>query len=148
MKSIMRLIVLALALAVVVVAGCSTPASRIKKNPELFASFPPTVQKNLMKGKIDIGYTKNMVFIALGKADREYTRTTASGLTEVWSYTDTYSTMDRQKIDGSFRVRDSSGTYQTIHDSVWVDVQQMHEYEMLRIEFENGVVRAIEELNW
>lgn len=134
-------------LLALLLAGCSTPDARIKKNPELFAGFPPDVQANVKAGKIEIGYNKDMVYIALGKPDREYTRRTATGQFEVWSYVGTFSTIDRQLVSGPFRVRDPQRGYRTVYDSVWVDVQQLHEYERLRVEFEDGTVQAVEHLD-
>ena len=127
--------------------SCSTPASRIKKNPNLFASFPSDVQEKIQKGEIDIGYTEDMVMIALGRPDRMYTRKTDTGEARVWSYVDFYMTSDRQRVNADVRVRDSTGIYQTVHDTIWVDVEQRNEYEKLRVEFENGKVKAIETLN-
>ena len=127
-----------------VLMGCATPESRIKEKPEVFAGFPPDVQANVRAGKIDIGYDKDMVYIALGKPERQYTRKTKDGTTEVWSYTASYTTTSRQLVNGPFRVRDSQGAYHSVDDSVWVDVQQQHEYEKLRVEFENEKVKAIE----
>jgi len=128
------------------VCGCATPDSRIKKHPELFDSFPPETQEEVRQGRVHIGFSQDMVFIALGKADREYTRRTAGGVTEVWSYTAHYTSTSRQLVDGRFRVRDSRGQIQTVRDSVWVDVPVKHEYERLRLEFRDGVVYAIEEM--
>lgn len=126
--------------------GCASPESRIKKNPELFNSFPPDVQERVRKGEADIGYTKDMVRIALGEPNRTYERQTESGSVEVWSYTSYYTTTDRQRVDVRSRVRDSSGSYRTISDWVWVDVDQRNEYEHLRVELRDDKVIAIERL--
>jgi PBP1b-binding outer membrane lipoprotein LpoB len=134
-------------LGILFLAGCSTPESRIKDNPSLFASFPPDVQENVRKGLIDIGYTPGMVNIALGEPNRRYSRQTAEGMTEVWAYTATYTTTERQRVDGPFRVRTRDGSYQTVTDSAWADVQQTHEYEKLRVEFKEGKVSAIDRLD-
>jgi outer membrane protein assembly factor BamE (lipoprotein component of BamABCDE complex) len=135
------------ALSVIAIAGCATPESRIKEKPEVFNSFPPDVQSKVRTGQVDIGYTKDMVYIALGKPDREYTRTTAEGTYEVWSYTDRYTTTERQRITGDFRIVDPQGGFRTTHDTVWADVDVSHEYERLRIEFKNDAVSAIESVN-
>ncbi len=127
-------------------AGCATPAYRISKNQELFDSFSSEVQARVREGKVDIGYTRDMVLLALGRADREYTRRTQSGITDIWSYTDTYVTSDRQRVEGTFRLRDAGGRYRSVSDTIWVDVDKEHEYEVKRIEFHNGVVQAIEEV--
>lgn len=128
--------------------ACATPESRIKKHQDVFDTFPPDVQERVRDGKIDVGDTKDMVFIALGNPDREYTRRTASGIMTVWSYTDHYSQTRRELVDGQFRVRDSrSGQIYSVRDSVWVDVPTYHEYDRLRVEFDADRVVAIEELN-
>lgn len=134
-------------LSVLAIAGCATPESRIKEKPEVFNSFPPDIQSKVRTGQVDIGYSKDMVYIALGKPDRVYTRTTAEGTYEVWSYTDRYTTTERQRITGDFRIVDPQGGFRTTHDTVWADVDVPHEYEKLRIEFKNDTASAIESVN-
>jgi hypothetical protein len=69
------------------VSGCaSSPDSRIKKNQELFNSLPPQAQASIRAGKVDIGFTPDMVLLALGDPDRRYMRTNERGSTEVWAY--------------------------------------------------------------
>jgi outer membrane protein assembly factor BamE (lipoprotein component of BamABCDE complex) len=126
-------------------AGCSTPATRIKHNPEVFASFPSDVQANVKEGRIDVGYTKDMVMIALGKPDRIYSRKSEAGEAEVWSFTSFYTTRERQRVTADVRVRDGTGMYRTVRDTFWVDVDAQHEYDRMRIEFgPDGEVAAIE----
>lgn len=132
-------------LAMLALAGCSSPASRIKKNPELFASFPPDVQEKIRQGQIDVGFTPDMVNIALGAPDRSYTRTTSAGATQIWSYVDYRYSYEQQLARGTFQYRDERGRMRTTSDSVWVDVENRTEYERLRIEFQDGRVVAIEE---
>lgn len=69
-------------------AGCSTVDSRIARNRELFSSWPAEVQQKIAAGQIDIGFTTDQVRVALGEPDRIFTRTTADGTSEVWSYRD------------------------------------------------------------
>lgn len=135
----------ALAVALLL-AGCSTPASRIKKNPELFNSLPPDVQANVKQGKIEVGYSTDAVRLALGQPRRVYTRKTGSGTVQVWAYTSEYTTTDRQRVNARVSGRDSTGALRTFTDWVWVDVEQRHEYDRLRVEFENDKVTAIETL--
>jgi outer membrane protein assembly factor BamE (lipoprotein component of BamABCDE complex) len=136
---------LALCLAAAALAGCSTPASRIKENPALFASFPPDVQAKVQEGKIEVGFAKDMVMMSLGKPDRIYSRKTEAGESEVWSYTGYYTTREQQRVNADVRVRDSSGVYRTVRDTFWVDVDTRHEYDKMRVEFStDGAVRAIE----
>jgi len=134
-------------LSVLAIAGCATPESRIKEKPEVFNSFPPDVQSKIRTGQVDIGYSKDMVYIALGKPDLKYTRTTADGSREIWSYTAGYTTTERQWITGDFQIIDPQGGFQTTHDTVWADVDVSHEYEKLRIEFKDDTVTAIERVH-
>ncbi len=77
-----------LVMLVIYFAGCATgPSSRIKQDPEVFASFPEEVQDNIRAGEIDIGYTKEMVEMALGRPDRVVTRTSGDREERVWIYT-------------------------------------------------------------
>jgi hypothetical protein len=133
---------------VVLIVSCATPDARIKQSQELFDTWPPEVQERLREGKIEIGDTTDMVFIALGKPDREYTRRTAARLMTVWSYTDHYTQTRRQLVDGEFRVRDSrTGYIHEVRDAIWVDVPTYHEYDRLRVEFYDDLVVAIEGLD-
>jgi len=80
-----------IAAAVAVFAGCSTPEARIKKNPEIFSRLSAPDQQLIREGKVAIGFTPEMVRLALGDPDRVSTRTDAAGVNESWSYT-TYET--------------------------------------------------------
>lgn len=73
--------------AVVLLAACSTPARRIKKNQAAYDSWPPEVQAVVKAGKADVGFTAEQVRVALGKPDRIYTRKSAASVQEVWAYT-------------------------------------------------------------
>lgn len=131
-------------LGLLVAAGCATPSSRIRRNPELFAGFPPEVQENVKKGKIEIGYTKEMVFIALGKPGRVYDRLTQGASAEMWSYVGMRYSSDLQPVETSYWYRDADGNLQRIYNWSWIDVGRYTEYETLRVEFETNKVRAIE----
>jgi len=72
------------ALCVVLLAACSTPASRIKHKKEAFAAYPPEVQQKIKAGRVDVGFTPEMVELALGRPDMRYTSTTEGGSTETW----------------------------------------------------------------
>ncbi len=64
--------------------GCAT--NRIERHPDVFKSFPPDVQENVKQGRIEVGYSKAMVYMSLGNPDRVYTRQTEDGLTTIWAY--------------------------------------------------------------
>lgn len=93
MKLRTLLLPLVAAAAAFAFAGCSTPATRISKNPELFASYSADQQDLIKQGKIAVGFDRDAVRLALGEPDRVRTRTTSDGTGQVWSYV-TYETPD------------------------------------------------------
>ena len=111
---------------------------------EVLASFPAEIQEKVRAGKVDLGFSRDMVSMALGKPQRVYTRRTATGQIEVWAYSGYETHMDRQRVDGHVRVRDAGGAYRTVYDSFWVDVEQRVEYDRLRVEFTGDAVSAVE----
>ena len=127
---------------VLVIAGCSTPQSRIKDHPRLFTDLPPEVREKVREGRIEVGFPQPAVYIALGEPDRIATRVEERGVVkEVWSYTG----YEREPAAYTSFGLHSHG----FHDHgffggpVWVD--QRREYEKLRIVFgEDGNVRSIE----
>lgn len=86
MKS--KLLIVLGALAAFAAAGCSTVDSRIAKNRAAFNTWPPAVQDKVVLGQIDVGFTTDQVAVAIGAPDRVFTRTTADGTSQVWSYRD------------------------------------------------------------
>ncbi len=67
--------------------GCvSTPQTRIDKNPDLFASFSAEQKALILKGEIELGFTKEMVLMAAGMPDRKTKKKTEAGVGEVWTY--------------------------------------------------------------
>lgn len=89
-KPVMRFIssLLCLASAALLAACSSTPDSRIAKNQGAFGGYPPMVQQKIRAGEVDVGFTPEMVRLALGEPTRQFNRQTESGTTEVWVYHD------------------------------------------------------------
>jgi outer membrane protein assembly factor BamE (lipoprotein component of BamABCDE complex) len=83
----LRTVIGGLGLALLVVlAGCSTPQTRIQKDPATFARLTPAQQDLVQNGRIELGMDKATVDLALGKPDRTRTRASERGSTEVWIY--------------------------------------------------------------
>ncbi|MCS6771666.1 MAG: hypothetical protein NZ740_06525 [Kiritimatiellae bacterium] len=133
-----------LSVVVLTVGGCATPEARIRANPEAFQALPPEIRENVRQGKIDLGYPKEAVRIALGPPDRQYRRRTADGESEVWSYIAVRSFYERQRADARVRVYDPDGRRRVVNDWVWVDVERRQEYDRMRVEFRDDRVTAIE----
>lgn len=142
MKTSLRAALLAtLAAALFLAAGCSTPASRIRKNPELFAQLSPDQQEMIRRGQVAIGFNAEMVRLALGEPDRLTTRTDQDSTSEIWSYI----TYDSPTGAPLYR-----GWYH--HYYMWGDpmypyylsVPARRERERFRVVFRNGHVTQLE----
>ena len=75
-----------LAALAAVLSACTTVRTRITRHQAAFDSYPPAVQGKIRAGKVDVGFTREQVAIALGRPDRTYTRKTAAADQEVWVY--------------------------------------------------------------
>ena len=136
-------------LLTVAAVGCSTPESRIRENPGLFATFPAGVQERVRRGRVAVGFPRPAVRMALGEPDRVFTRTEAGGVVkEVWSYTGyeyESTTYSHAGLHGhSFHHGHphlEHGFFEPIR------VERRRPYEKLRIIFgEDGTVRSIERM--
>lgn len=70
-------------------AGCSTPETRIKGHPEVFAQLAPQEQALVKSGQVGLGFSPEAVKLALGDPDRVTVRTDAKGQLQVWHYSET-----------------------------------------------------------
>lgn len=126
-------------------AGCATPEKRIQQNQDVFDTFPVAAQARIRGGQIDLGFTPDMVRIALGEPQRKVLRRAADGEVEIWIYLDTSRRYDRQRVDIDGLSLSGPGGLRSIGGSAWINVEQNREFVRLRAEFRNGVVSAIEE---
>jgi hypothetical protein len=127
---------LALPLAAALLA-CSSPATRIQSNRAQFDAYPPEVQQKIRAGQVEVGFTPDMVRLALGEPDRRYERTDANGTSEVWAYRESKPAFSLGIGGGSF------GGSSAVGGGVGVATGgQAH--EKLRVVFVNGKVAAVE----
>ncbi|MDD4873336.1 MAG: hypothetical protein PHR77_22495 [Kiritimatiellae bacterium] len=141
-----QILIVFLVVIPLMMVGCSTPANRIKKNPDLFASFSPEIQENVKKGVIEVGYTKGMVFLAFGRPNSIYERKTETGMTEIWSYNDFHVWTEYEPLETWYYYRDVKGHMHQMRDLAWISRNRTREYESLRVEFDGDKVKAIEKL--
>jgi ABC-type Fe3+-hydroxamate transport system substrate-binding protein len=131
---------LAITLAALLLAGCaSTPQDRIGQNRAMFESFPADVQRKVSAGEVDVGFTEEMVVLALGKAGRKFTRADASGESQVWVY---YKSQPRF----GFGFGMSSGGYGGVSSGVAVSTAGNPDDEFQRVVFQDGRVTAVEKI--
>lgn len=122
--------------------GCSTPESRIRNNPTLFSSLSQTDQDLIKQGKVAVGFTPEMVKLAVGEPDRIYTRTDASGRNESWVYTSYTSHGGTMVYYRGFYHRWHPGAY-----AYFADYDDREVVERYRVVFKDGVVATIEEMS-
>jgi len=137
-------LMLSAVLLLAALAGCSTIDSRIEERAGAFAMLQPEAQERVRAGRITIGDTKDVVYIALGEPDAMFSRSETGGVVyDIWSYAGVYYTRDTVwRHSMPFRRRRHQGS-DYYAGPEYVDVQ--HEYERLRIEFDGDKVKAIEQ---
>lgn len=134
----MKIVVCLLTLSVLMVAsGCANVDSRVQKHQAAFNSWPADVQGKVRAGKVEVGFTQEMVRVALGEPDRMISRTTDHGVAEGWVYFDKGPKFSFGVGVGSARGHSAFGGGVTVGDE-WRDD------EKLRVIFEGGRVSAIE----
>ena len=79
-------LLLATTIALLTASCATTPQSRIEKNLPAFQALPALAQERIRAGRVDLGFTTEMVFFALGEPDRKLARSSEAGEEEVWVY--------------------------------------------------------------
>ena len=85
-----RVISVSAILAAALAGGCvgSTPATRIEQRPAVFRAWPEAVQAKVRAGQVEVGFTPDMVRMALGEPDRVRSLVTPQGRSEIWIFFD------------------------------------------------------------
>jgi outer membrane protein assembly factor BamE (lipoprotein component of BamABCDE complex) len=125
-------------LVALALAGCSTPSSRIANNRAAFDLMSPDAQRLIQAGRIDIGFTPEMVTLALGEPAHRFLRKTTTGDTEVWVYHD-----NKPQISiGIGGV--SAGSHSAVGGGVGISTGGYDPDERVRVEFSGGKVVTID----
>ncbi|WP_438482386.1 hypothetical protein [Oleiharenicola lentus] len=136
-----RLISSLAVLGVLALAACSsTPQQRIDKNQTQFSQYSPEIQQKIRDGKVDVGFSAQMVTLALGDPARTFTRSTAEGTVEVWVYTKSSPRFSFGLGVGSYGR--SSGVSTGVGVSTGGGGYDPD--ELMRVELRGGVVTAVE----
>lgn len=129
-------------MAMVLLAACSTPHTRAQKHAEVMEGLSPEERAQVEAGEVDLGFTEEMVRVALGDPDRKYSERTAERETVVWAY------HQRRMPRLSLGVGTSVGTGRrgsAVGGGVSVGTGgQPRPEERLRVVFEEGQVIGIE----
>jgi hypothetical protein len=131
-----------LVLLVLLLSACATssPDQRIARDSELFESFPAEAQESIRAGKVEVGFTEEMVRMAMGKPERILNRTTEEAAERIFIYA-------RSRPSFSFGIGGSRGGGRTgVGTGVGVSSGGSAE-ETHRVIFRDGVVYALEEMS-
>lgn len=136
------------AAAVLAVAGCSTVQNRIQEKSAVYNALDPNTQAKIAHGDIDLGFTPDMVYMALGNPDVRREAVTTSGRTETWIYRSYYDGYDPMFGYGHFHRWYAYDPYFRRHRFYWapsaVEVTEYAEDDV-RVTFQNGRVIAIDQ---
>lgn len=132
-----------LALAAAGLVGCSTPATRIKSNPEVYARLDARQQALVRAGQIALGFDFEAVKLALGEPDRVNVRTTADGETVIWHYL-TFEAEGRVLFTGHYHAARPWWGWRPGY-AYYLDFPDRRVRDRFRVEFRRGLVSAITE---
>lgn len=130
------------AVAALLFAACSTPASRIKRDHERFASWPPSVQEKVRAGDAAVGFTEEQARMALGAPTRRFSRETGGSKQDIWVYGDASARPGLGVSIGGGTFGGSTG----YGGGVGIGTSSDGPGERARLVFEKGVVVAVEKL--
>ncbi len=129
------------------VSGCvSNPNTRIQKEPQLFATFTPENQAKIKKGEIAIGFSRDMVRLALGSPWQVHVRTAESSETEIWTYVNSRFISSYEPSNAGYWYRDRAGRLQRSYDTMWVNRGWYEDYPVLKLEFMGDKLTVIERI--
>jgi hypothetical protein len=129
-------------------AGCNTIDHRISEKQDVFNRLDPQVQDKIRQGVVEIGYTQDMVYIALGPPDARHEKVTAKGTETTWVYKTYYEQFEGVEHVGFRRIvffDPSDHVYHVYYEPVSTPVYSQHEEDNIRVTFVDGKVTAIEQ---
>jgi len=130
------------------ITGCQTVESRIKEKPGVFASVDKATQDKIKQGIIDLGYSEDLVYVALGDPDQKRETVTADGKTVTWIYSTYYERRDGTGLVGYHRsvyYDPYLRAYRMYYRPVFADTYTQEKEERIRIVFRNGKAVVIEQ---
>jgi hypothetical protein len=128
--------------------GCQSVNERIKEKPDVFASVDKATQDKIKQGIIDLGFTPDLVYLALGQPDQKRESVTAAGTSVTWIYNTYYQRYDGTAFVGYERrvyfdplVR----SYRIYYHPAYAETYHDEKEERIRVVFRNGKAAVIEQ---
>jgi hypothetical protein len=126
--------------------ACSTFNARAKGKAAVYNALPPQTQQRLEKGKISLGDTQDMVFIALGNPDAKREITTAKGAATVWIYRTYWEDYSDAGWIGWHRYYEPRGVaYSIYHERVPLALSRERVADVIRITFQGDKVVTVDQ---
>lgn len=142
-------IISATALAIVLsLAGCNTFEKRAEEKSATFDALSASTQKRLERGKINVGDTQDMVYIALGNPDETRQVTDGAGDKFAWVYKSYWQQYEESAWVGWRRIivpNVNGRGYVVYHEPVTREFYRTREEEVIRVSFRRGVVNSVEQ---
>ncbi len=126
--------------ALLLLAGCAGPEARIRRQQAQFAQLAPEAQAMIRDGRVGLGFSPEMVRLAVGEPDRRWTRTDAQGETEIWSYT-SFETRRDGRLERGWYPAGAAGSPWALEASG--GTARAREY--FKVSFTGGRVSAVEQ---
>ena len=143
-----RILTSLLLVSLVVFTGCQTVESRIKEKPDVFAKLDAATQDKVKQGIIELGYTPDVVYLALGAPDRKHESVRATGKSETWIYNTYYDRYDGSAYVGYHRsvyFDPYLRAYRMYYRPAFADTYVQEKEERIRVVFKEGKVAVIEQ---
>ena len=137
-----------LALVSLLISGCSTIENRIEEKSAVFNSLPSETQEQIKQGIVNVGFSPDMVYMALGRPDTIREKTTAAGREIIWVYKAFYQQYEGTQFVGyqrSMYFDRSRNVWQSYLTPVHADIYRDKTEELARISFKDAKVTVIEQ---
>jgi hypothetical protein len=139
---------LAVTLSLLVVTGCDTFERRSQEKAAVVATLDAPTRVKLEHGIVEIGYTTDMVYLALGAPDDEFETTSAQGREKTWIFNSYHQDYAGNRQTGYRRVvvrNEKTNTTSVMLEPVYSDLYVNRTEERIRITFRDGKVAVIEQ---
>ena len=152
MKTLPRFPLFAAALSATLLfalTGCDTFNSRAKEKSATYDSLSPKAQQRLEKGRIHVGDTPDMVYIALGTPDEKRERSTTANEQTTWIYR-TYIEQYEGTVWGGYHRMIGpgfgGGGYIIYQEPISQDIYRDRVDEVIRVTFVGGKVTVVDQV--
>lgn len=128
--------------------GCQSVESRIKEKPDVYAKLDAATQAKVKQGIIELGYTEDVVYLALGAPDHKRESVSPTGTKITWIYNTYYDRYEGSMMAGYHRsiyFDPYLRAYRVYYRPVYADTYSQEKEERIRVVFKDGKVVVLEQ---